>query len=237
MMKHRVTVILERIQMGNITEISHDEKMALVWRLIEETDKNVHKNDEKMYTWCLNEQGERKYSLLFSSIDTTILEQFTKRAEELKNQGLTVGSNIWKITDVIPLEDYPFLNPTMRLQSLSGAYVYQLVEEPHNDTGEIMQFKHSVHIGHNPTLAANIIKHRLVRRANTVYGTEYTDNDVTIRYIELIPGSEPVHYKHRTIGSQMLTFRIKAPKEVMETALYGGVGHLTGSGFGSVVIA
>lgn len=234
---HRVTVMLERIQMGSAAEVSHNEQMALVWRLIQETDKNIHKNDEKMYTWNFCELGNQKFSILFSGIDLDIVGRFVKRAMELKGQGLTVGLNIWKITDVIPLEDYPFLNSTLRLQSIGGAYIAQSVWEPHNETGEVMQFYHSVNVDYHPELAAMIIKKHLVSRANKVYNTDYTDKDVFIKYVEHVPGSEPVYYKRRTIASQMVTFRIWAPKEIMETALYGGIGLMTGSGFGSVVIA
>ena len=235
-MDHRATIALERIQMGN-KEISHDEKMALVWRLVEETDKNIHKNEEKPYTWVLTEQGDQHYTLLFSSIDDSIMEKFAARAEELKGKGLSIGSNIWKISEVISIEDYPFFNPTMRLMSLTGAYFYQLTAGEHKVTGAPINYKRRVSVADEPKEAANQIKFRLIRRANKYYGTNFTDDDVDVRYVELIPGSGHIEYKGRTLSSQKVTFRIKAPKEIMETALYGGIGALTGSGFGAVVIA
>ena len=235
-MDHRATIILERIQMGN-KEISHDEKMALVWRLVEETDKNIHKNEEKPYTWAFTEQGDQHYTLLFSSIDDSIMEKFAARAEELKGKGLSIGSNIWKISEVISIEDYPFFNPTMRLMSLTGAYFYEPTEGFHKVTGKPIVYKRRVRVDNEPEEVANQIRFRLVRRANKYLGTNFTEDDVKIRYVELIPGSGHIEYKNRTMGIQTITFRIKAPKEIMETALYGGIGALTGSGFGAVVIA
>lgn len=236
MMNHRVTVIFECIRMDNFKEISHDEKMALIWRLVEETDKNIHKNEEKPYTWSINNQGD-KYVLLFSCIDDEIMERFTNHVNELKNAGISVGTNIWKVTEVIPIEDYPFFNPTMRLMSLNGAYFYQPTEGTHKVTGKPIVYKRRVNVSKEPEEVAKQISFRLIRRANKYLGTNFTDEDVKIRYVELIPGSGHIEYKGRTLGIQTITFKIKAPKEIMETALYGGIGALTGSGFGAVVIA
>jgi len=234
---HRVTVILERIQMSAEAELSRDAKMALVWRLIQETDKNIHKNEEKFYTWHFDTQNEQKYTLLFSCLDNDILEKFVNRANELKGQGLSVGTDIWKIVEVIPIEDYPFLSASLRLQSLNGACIRHLVRGFHSIKGEDTLLTRDIYVKYDSALAVEILKHHLVKRANKIYGTEYTKDDVGIRYLELLPGSERVTYKDRRMASQLVTFRIKAPKEIMETALYGGIGSLTGSGFGSVVIA
>lgn len=223
---HRVMVLLNR---KGTDEVTHDEKMSLVWRMLRGTPVQ-HTNMEKPYTWAMEESGADTYTLTFSCIDPAITELFLKKAQETVNQAIQIERSFWIPVLAMPIQDIPYLQNVARIETQNGMICRHWYRYP---TG---RGRRTFYIRTDKEDFIAAVKRQLVRRAKLFSHKEFQTSDIQIKFLRLVNYGD-VQYKGRQLHYQNVTFKIIAPKEIIELLVYGGAGSLTGSGFGMVLAA
>lgn len=223
---HRAMILLNR---NGTTEVTHDEKMSLVWRLLRDTPVQ-HKNMEKPYTWTFEESGVNIYTLTFSCIDSSITELFLKKAQASLNQAIQIERSLWIPRMAMPIQDIPYLQNVARIETQNGMICRHWYRYPSG------RGRRTFYIKTDKEDFIEAMKKQLVRRAKLFFHKEIQTSDIQIKFLRLLNYGD-VQYKGRRIHYQNITFKIIAPKEIVELLVYGGAGTLTGSGFGMVLAA
>ncbi|MBR2215860.1 MAG: hypothetical protein IJ849_08905 [Selenomonadaceae bacterium] len=229
---HRLVITLNRL--GKLP-LTRDEEVSLLWRLLRGWEEERHDNSVKYYCWNMTgAEGTPLYSLVFSAVDTKITAAVWQAAEGLKAKGSgieVVGGSVWTILSVMPVEDFPYLGEAVSLISTSGML-------SHRKQRREGRRSYQTFFLNNPASVGEWIKQmqqRLARRTNDFFGTDYAPEDVLIDKAKHI-ATETVMYKGGKRLAQFVRLKIRAPREVLVMAIYGGIGTSTGSGFGMVTI-
>lgn len=228
---HRVLVILNRD--GN-TPVNHDEKMSLIWRLLENTAVH-HDEVEKPYTWTIEKTGANKYTLTFSSIDTSISEVFLKKAKNSLNQAIQIESSFWIPLLAMPIQDIPFLENFARIETQNGVVCWKQTHTVDKD-GTEHHGKVTFDINTDKNGFIEALKRKLIRRAKLFLHKDFNESEIQIKFLRRL-NYGCVEYKGLKTPYQNVSFKIIAPKELIELLVYGGLGAKTGSGFGMVLAA
>lgn len=224
---HRAMIILRRLTKNDHTVlVDHDNKMALVWRFLK-GNWIQHRDAEKPYCWDMSTNDGEYYNLTFSCISPEITRGFTQAAAKCVGTCLNVGTEFWQIDKVMPIQDLPFIANYLRLSSMNGLQCFTMKRL--NDTKKCQIL---IHAGENPERFIASIKTRLIRRTKEFMNVEVPEDAVQIQHLNTLAGIISVPYKRSRVRTQQVTFKLVAPKAVLETALYGGIGKETGSGFG-----
>jgi hypothetical protein len=214
----RAVVSLKKI---NPTETSRDTAFSLVWTILREQTFFAHKNVPKPFTFYLEQYPMHEYILTFSSILPEITTFFIDHCKAFKGQTIAVDQdNLFCITDVYPIADLGYIGPFMRLKSVSGLYV--------SKNKKIREMKEA------GIWEKSLISH-LIGRVQTFLHEDVSCDEIKVKLISL-DAVKPVRFKTGScIPAQFVQIRLTAPSIIIETALYGGLGVHTGSGFGMVV--
>ena len=224
---HRAMVILHRLTKTDHTVlVDHDNKMALVWRFMKE-QWFPHREAEKPYCWDLSTNDGEYYNLTFSCITPEVTGWFLQAAKKCEGTCLNVGTEFWQVEKVMPVQDLPFIANYLRLSSMNGLQCFTMKR-----VNETKKCRVLIHAGEDPERFITSIKTRLIRRTKEFMDVDIPEDAVKIQHLNTMAGIISIPYKHSRIRTQQVTFKLVAPKEVLEMALYGGIGKETGSGFG-----
>ena len=211
--------------------MSHDEKMALIWKLIN-PNRFWHKHEMKPFTWNISYVGGQIYNLLFSSIsagDTAYIKNSLLACEgsiSLPNYGTN-----YIINDLMDLPDYDLKDGVIRLYSISGCQCFKHKQKP----GTRKKYYALVSAEEAPEDFATSIKNNIIRRGEKFLDRHIDEDEVSVKYVEL-ERTARVKYKTGNILTQFVSLQLKAPKDIQKVAAYGGIGKETGSGFGFVML-
>ena len=232
MSTHRLIISFNRLATHPVTR---DEEVSLLWRLLKETEENTHDNAVKYYCWNMRQLDYSDFfSMVFSAVDVHVTEELLKNATALKESGHgreVRGGGVWTVTSVIPIDDLQYFGEAISLVSTSGMLAHRKQR-----CGDKRSYR-TFFLNDRTTAEAwkQQLQERLVRRTNDFFGTDYTLADVQIIKAKHI-FTETIMYKGGKRIAQYVRLKIKAPQEVLEMALYGGIGTSTGSGFGMVTV-
>ena len=233
-MSHRIIVSFKRIGKH---KANRDEEVSLLWRLLREKGDEQHNGKEKNFCWNMDVSDDPSmYSMVFSSIDTSVTDCLMRESKRLMESGTgieVVGGSIWTVASVMPVEDFPYIGETISLVSTTGMISIRNAWDYRKN--KACRRTHFLHDEEGYIGWVRQARKRLCRRTNKFMGTDYTEDDIVFEKVKQL-GVSAVNYKGRNAPVQNVRVKIRAPKEVLETALYGGLGSSTGSGFGMVTI-
>ena len=201
--------------------LDHDDKVALVWRLLFAMEDNRHDKKMKPFTWdvAFNE-ADSTVTLSFSSILEEFTDTLLAEAQRVMEAGaaLQFGHNaMWAVNGVFPVEDLPYIGKSIRLETLNGMVC--------RGRGKFLASK-------EPGWKEAVI-YGLCRRAKVFLGADVTAEEVSIPFVEHI-GYPKVTYKGCRMSLENVNLILKGPRPILEVAIYNGLGKHTGSGFGAV---
>ena len=222
----RIAVLIEKT--GH-SPVIHDNLVSLVWHLLAAGDKEkageLHRDqsDFRPFVWAAEEWPDAKgYTLTFSSLKKEITQLFAQGAEKIQSAGeaLLIEGNLYLPTRCIPVRDLYYIGKNVTLRAVSPVVITQ-----RNAQGK----KEYCFYPANPETWLSQFKSNLARRAAAWHGKEVGPIHVEI----LNPGTHAVtQYKGQPVRGRYLEVKITGSPEVLETAIYGGLGKRTGSGFG-----
>ncbi len=206
--------------------------VAAVWKLMEVSGlKNVQEihdeNDVKGFVWNIEEQ-QGKFTMEFASIRTELVDAVINGAKKIIEKGTAInlsGDVIIKPTEVIEVEDFRISDGRIRLSPVSGIIVSRAAK------------KNGVrrHKGVNPfdenRKFTTAIKNNLLAKTQKFTGAKISENDVSLRIISS-GRSIDMPFRGIPLVGHMCSIQITGPKQVIETALYAGLGNMNGLGFG-----
>jgi CRISPR-associated endoribonuclease Cas6 len=220
---HRIVVLINKL---NGPEVTRDNEVSLLWRFLEKNKNLQHNQEEKTFTWNMEAGALSSYTMTFSSYDTKLVNDFFEIAKGLAGQAVTVGTTIWQVKEAMEIQDIDYIGEAIRISTVNGMVAmhkaYNAEGKKYNKTYDILTDKEA--------WISSVIN-RLIRRTNNFFGTAYEKKDVSITRLTL-DGYDTVKYKNASIPVQNVQFKLSAPKEIIESAIYGGIGSHTGSGFG-----
>ena len=219
---HKAFVLMKKLN-GSVSPSSliHDDKVALVWRLLHGMKDNRHDKKMKPFTWdmAVNE-ADSTVTLFFSSILEEFTEALLAEAKHLLETGAALQfghGSLWAVSGVFPVEDLPYIGKSIRLETLNGMVC--------RGRGKILASKEP---GWKDAVIAS-----LCRRAKEFLGVNVAAEEVSIPFVEH-RGYPKVMYKGCNMSLENVNILLKAPRPILEVALYNGIGSHTGSGFGAV---
>ncbi len=221
---HRVAVILKRIGRAPVI---HDDLVSLIWELLAVGDAamadRLHSAAGKFrpYAWGVEGWGGNEHTLTFSSVIPEIAETFTRGAERVcaEKAAIAVGGNLFEVFRVLPVRDLRYIGRQITLKAVSP-----VVASIRGQKGKTYLRYHDDPSGYSRRLTGNLRK-----RVRWLFGTE--PEQLSVRVTD--PGCHQLtKYKGGSIPGRFLTVEIQGDPSVIMTALYGGLGERTGSGFG-----
>lgn len=232
-MSHRVNISFYRQPIG--TEdmpMTHEEALSLLWFLLGVTDKEAHKNKEKPFCWDFIPQRDGYYSLFFSSICEEDVTKVYQKAQACK-EAFQYRGNLLTIVSATPIADYVYYDNHLRLTSSSGAYLVRHLYDPQKNR----RHKVSINAVSDPESCGELIRNKLIHRCQLFKGEDVKPTDIRISYLKSATRRpyDTCDAFHTKMPLQCVTFKLEAPVPILDTALYGGIGSCTGSGFGMVM--
>lgn len=224
MNSRRAMLIFKHTSMAN-KEFTHDDAVKLVWRFLNKRETQIqHHFVEKPYVWHIVPNGDNFFSLVFSSIFPEITKDFYEEAKSMENGVVEVNSSMVTVISVNPIADLDYIGEYLRISS------YNLVCQKN-----VRHKKTSVNATEKEDFCAAIVS-RLVRRAKVFLNLDISEEDIQVKFPKQLSfGTKK--YKDGLIPVQDVEMKLVAPKEIIELALYSGVGSKSGSGFGTVYSA
>ena len=225
---HRVVLELERA-FGS-KPMTRDIEVGIVWRLLGERPPEFHQGI-KPYTFHFEDAGNECYRLSFSSVLPSLTDEVTLAARNLLSSqtALECCGISFRIRKITPIQDLTFYSNAVRMISLSGCRVI-CKKDVH---GKFVE--RTIHAERNPQSFIQAMTRMLAAKTKLFLGKEVSEDEIQIQYLKLLD-SEQIDFHHSKQCGQYVTFRISAPKEVLETAAYSGIGRKTGCGFGAVAV-
>lgn len=221
---HRIAVCLEISK-----ETEHKNIVSFIWKILKNGNKQMadtlHYRTEKYkpFVWAFHKNDSINI-LYFSSINEDITMAFLRGSNKILNSniGILEDEIVFKIAKVIPLQDIGYIGKTMMVKTLSPVTISEWVEK---------NKKIRVLYETNKKLWINLVEQNLKRRVKT-----FLDRDVQYLKIEVISANAgiAVKYKNNQVCSRMFTLKLIGDEIAIFSAVYGGLGELTGSGFGMV---
>lgn len=201
--------------------ITHDEKVALIWRLLSGMEGNRHDKKMKPFTWdmAVNE-ADSTVTLSFSSVVEEFTDVLLAEADRIMNEGkaLQLGHGaLWTVIGVFPVEDLPYIGRSIRLETVTGMVC--------KGRGKFLASKEA---GWKEAVIRG-----LCRKAHEFLGAEIAPEEVSIPLVEH-RGYPKVIYKGCRMSLEDVSLLLKGPRPILEVAIYNGLGSHTGSGFGAV---
>lgn len=224
---HRVVV---NVSLLHSFETKHETIVSFVWSILKEGDEHLanrlHSSKEKFrpFVWAAQKAGQ-SLILTFSSINEDISKTFLNGAESIKKSGEVImkEASIFKIESVYPVADIKYVGNSIQLVSLSPI---MLAEDRPGKKKVYMIYENS------PTIWIQKAEENLKNRVKTFLGI---DVNVQIQIIEPLEHTFVV-YNGGKIYTRHMKLKIVGDKEAIFMSLYGGMGRLTGSGFGMMTI-
>ena len=227
-MYHRVNLTIKKLTPA---PMSQDEGISFIWKIFQKADldfmRKWHDSDTiKPFTWNIEQYSPADFTVSFSSILPDIAKCFKAGCDGLKGKAIQIagGSTIYIDKSYI-IEDIGYIGKSIWLQSISGI----TLTKRHNHK------KDYIRITNNQNIWVERLKNNLLRR------TEQFTNNAADNFVEIsklhIEGLANIKYKQASIPVQFAKIKLIGSKNVIETALYGGLGEHTASGFGMVVPA
>lgn len=229
-MSHKAIIQFEGIKNAN-TE-NRSAWVATIWKLLEISGfpnvQEMHDNNElKGFVWNVTEE-QGKYTMEFSSIRAELVEAVIDGAKKIIEKGTALplaDDVIIKPTNVFAVEDFRIPEGKIRLTPVSGV----IVNKAFRAKGKLH------HEGINPyednQNFIRIIKKNLLAKVRKFTDAKISDDDVSLR---IISSGRAVNMPFRGIPltGHMCSIQVTGPKQVLETALYAGLGRMNGLGFG-----
>ena len=228
-MSRQVIVLFNKIA-GE--KINHDAALSLVWHVLNHSsDKGfitqLHDNKQiKPFTWSFSD-GVKECSIRFSSIMEDITDRFIDGAKKLGvNAFMTSGGGVFQVTGVFPIHDLEHIGDSILLSSSPDSGI--------SVSSGINGKRHFLLFEKERKAWVKRVENNLIHRAEVFFGVK--NPKVSVKVLK-VHGYEAVLFKNFKLPVQYAFLKVSGSKEVLETALYGGVGNNTGSGFGLVVPA
>lgn len=231
-MAHRALILLTRVAPENKSDVSHDEKMSLVWRLLEESTVIHHDGEEKPYCWTMDyDKDTKSATLIFSSIFPDVTAKLIEKAKNIIGSAIRINQANWIPNHAMAIQDIDYLDTWARISSTNGVVSWKTI---HPTIDSIRRLKKKTYdIDTDLTGFTNDIRDILIRKAKKFLQKDFAKEDIQIRHVHRLNYGH-VDYKGMKIPYQNISCKIIAPQEIIELAVYGGIGSKTGSGFGMV---
>lgn len=230
-MYHRVSVIVKKLVPATVTR---NEGVSFIWHILQKGDNaqlidQLHRLAQiKPFTWNIEQYSATDFTVSFSCILPEIAECFKNGCDALTGKTIQIaGGSAVFIDKSYIIEDIDYIGRSIWLQSVSGITV----------TKRRKQGKFYLFITDNEDVWIERVKTNLLKRTRQFHSQNMSDviMDISKLSIEKLTN---VDYKSTVIPVQFVRLKLSTQnKAVIETALYGGLGEHTGSGFGMVVPA
>ena len=219
---HKAFVLMKKLNGElNSGQLSHDDKVPLVWRLLYGLKDNRHDKRMKPFTWDMTvSEADNTVTLAFSSILEEFTDALLAEAKRVMEAGAALQfghGNLWTVTGVFPVEDLPYIGKSIRLETLNGMVC--------KGRGKFLASKEP---GWQEAIIAS-----LCRRAKEFLAVDVPADVVSIPFVEH-KDYPKVMYKGCKMSLENVNLLLKGPRPILEIAIYNGLGSHTGSGFGAV---
>ena len=233
-MSHRVVVRFEGIK--NAHAWDRPAWVAAIWRLFTLSGmKDVAKfhdyNDSKGFIWNLEEVSQNNFSLEFASIREDLVQAVSDGAKSLiqKGEALSLSKDvILKVLDVVPVQDFAIVDGSLRLNAVSGIIVNRHTKI---GCGKGKRRHYAVSPYENRDSYLGRIKRNLIAKVRAFCDKTLTEEDFGVSILSA-GLSQSISYQNISLQGYPCSLQITGPKEVLEVALYAGVGTHNGFGCG-----
>jgi len=219
----RAAVIFKKY---GVHTLSHGQIVAMVYQLLSagnaELAGGLHKPAQKFkpFTHAADE-SKGSCTLYFSSFMPEITGTFLAGAGRYQAGGLMLGNCLYKIIDSVSIPDVSHLPGKMTIKTLSPIVLSRCAEN---------RKKEYILYPKNEKVWLDALARNLAKRVLAFYG-----KDAQVEIQAVTRGKAAlVEYQQTKIPARHMTLKITGGPEVLEMAIYGGLGERTGSGFGMV---
>ena len=229
---HKFIALLKTSEPLKSIELWHGVGIQFLWNGLLQGGCVKHDNQQKPFCWNVEAKGLDTAVLTFTSIVEDITSYAIKKAQEARDGKayLPLAGNInVLVQEVYPIVDVPYLHNSVSLKTISGMICR---------TGKVKIYGQSKPRRYLTTRdngkewKENIIG-SLVRKTNMFLGTAYKKEDVSIDHIQCNGFRRTAYHNHK-YGCEIVSFVLRGPDEVLQAAIYGGIGSKNPSGFGMV---
>lgn len=232
-MSHRVVIRFDGIR--NAHSEDRPAWVAAIWRLfalsgVAEDVTALH--DLKVlkgFVWNVSEPTPNQFSLEFASIREDLVRALSDGARNSLQTGEALSLSedvILKVLDVIPVEDYRIADGQLRLSAVTEIIVNRHVRCGHRQR----RFYPVCPFEDQPSYLGRL-KQNLIAKVRAFKGRTPTNEEFGIRIIS--SGLErSVPYKTVALRGRACSLQITGAKDILETALYAGVGKMNALGYG-----
>jgi len=227
-------------------EPTHDTVVSFLWHILQtanpELADTLHTRTEKYkpFTWSYIRTIDGM-NLTFSSTDATITQAFFDGCTILKktSESALIDKTIFVVANVHSIGNIktPFVMPedsrsvnyyTLNLETCSPITLTRWSYGP----------KINISLQSEPVDWLKHLRNNLYRRTHTFNKDviRIPPENIKICLVNRKESPDIIEYKGAKIPANHVTLRITAPAAYLETALYGGLGQRTGSGFGFATV-
>ena len=218
----RAAVIFQK--QGNYL-LGYDQAVALVYQILSAGNRELagklHQSTQKFkpFTHAADE-SRNSFTLHFSSVIPEITGAFVAGAKKLAECGLRTGHSLYKIIDSVCISDARHLPGRITVRTISPIVLSRC------ENGK----KEYILYSRNADLWLEALERNLAKKVLAFRGE---NGQTEIRPVTRGKAAL-VNYQQTKIPARHITLEIKGGQEALETAIYGGLGERTGSGFGMV---
>lgn len=227
--QHHSAVFILEIYADKLTR---EQEIGIFWRLAGKAEKLVHNDQEKPYMFYLNQTKRDLYALNINSINPDIVDAFVENVRSLVEAREAVDVQGIKVRprDAFFVRDLDYIGEKVCLTTETGCCCCKRIR---TKTGKRSRYYLDPKKEEDVKEWKTIIARKLVDRAMMFLGQEVRPESVQIDMLE-VRDREFIEYKSAKLPCDKVTIEISAPSPVIFTAIYGGIGSHTGTGFGAV---
>lgn len=221
---HRATVIFKK---HGKHEMNYNDSVSAVYQILAAGNENLasdlHNATSKFKPFTYAKQEiSGSMSIMFSSVQPEITAAFLSGAESLKGTGLIFGDTIYEIQDFIPIADIRLWEEKIKVKTVSPL----VLSRCNNGKKEYILYRKGEEDIWLKALQRNIAKRMLA----------FTGKEIEPENIRTLNHGQAVlvSYQGGKVPARHISLEIKGCPDVLKTAVYGGIGERTGSGFGMV---
>lgn len=233
-MSHRLVIRFDGIR--NVHQWDRPAWVAAIWRLFALSgafDNVTGFHDSKVpkgFVWSVSEESTpNHFSLEFVSIREDLVQALSNGARKSLEAGEALSLSedvVLKVLDIIPVEDYRISDGQLRLSAVTEIIVNRHVRCGHGKR----RFYPVCPFEDQPSYLGRL-KQNLIAKVQAFRGRTPTKDEFGIRIIS--SGLErSVPYKTAPLRGRACSLQITGAKDILETALYAGVGKMNALGYG-----